>query len=699
MNAFNLSTTILDEIQNHDDFQVVWLCSNNDVPSEFTPFFNDYLKKFHLFTTCDNYIKRFHSERKILLVLKDFFDHLSYFNDLPQIHSIYILDNFSQNVIYEKEKYSKLVHIFTDEHTLIDRVRRDILLTYRNDLPINISHLNEITIQQTLTSLDKTTLLFLWNQLFIYYLVNSPHVDMNKLKIDMIEQCQLEYKNDPPELPKIDQFNSDCTQDNVIQWYTKDSFVYRLVNRAFRTRNIDLICKFRYFIILLFNKLKQLSVEQQGENYKTVYRGQKMKINDLQTLVSNIGHLISTNACMSTSRDQNVAQIYLHSDDEVAVMFEINVRNTRNYIFYPFADISQSSTFLQEQEILFFPGAVFRIDSVEPEDDSTWIIKLSLSNETIEQIEQLLNLLRTNLTCTSFWEDLNRTTSDFKLYPKYYEMLTKKLYTWIDIITNGIGVNLYYLFSNLGNYKKCIEYYKKLLLNKNFIDYPKFIVLNIIIGNNYSSLFEYDNALLHYAIAYSLLDDKHRLTGELYNHIGDVWRATDSFENALSCYNEALEILISHCVTDRHIARIYRKISDVYRKQINYEVAIYYDKKADQLDISSREPSELNHERSLENYQNQLNTQLDLSPIQRADMLYSMGICLMKKGDFPQALEKLLQAKELYENGLPSYNLFVKKLGRLFETMALVYLLLKDNFNALAMWKRSIDVRSSFLAI
>jgi hypothetical protein len=34
--------------------------------------------------------KKFKSEHKIFLVLTDFFDHLSYFNGLPQIQSIYI---------------------------------------------------------------------------------------------------------------------------------------------------------------------------------------------------------------------------------------------------------------------------------------------------------------------------------------------------------------------------------------------------------------------------------------------------------------------------------------------------------------------------------------------------------------------------------------------------------------------------------
>lgn len=49
---------------------------------------------------------------------------------------------------------------------------------------------------------DGNTLLFLWNQLFTYHLVNPAGMDMKELKEEMIEQCRLEYANDQIELKK-----------------------------------------------------------------------------------------------------------------------------------------------------------------------------------------------------------------------------------------------------------------------------------------------------------------------------------------------------------------------------------------------------------------------------------------------------------------------------------------------------------------
>src|SRR5437879_4601697 len=120
MDEFNLSLTTLNEIQNHDDFKVVWFSSNNTYPNELNNLV-DYLEKFDSFKTCDNYIRRFKSERKILLVLIDLFEYLPCFNNLSQIQSIYLLESNLQCKKDKKEKYSKLINIFTDERTLIER--------------------------------------------------------------------------------------------------------------------------------------------------------------------------------------------------------------------------------------------------------------------------------------------------------------------------------------------------------------------------------------------------------------------------------------------------------------------------------------------------------------------------------------------------------------------------------------------------
>ncbi len=219
MSTFNLSSTTLNDIQNHDDYRVVWFSLNKNLPDG-SNYIRDYLEICHSFDACDKYIKNFKSEHKILLVLIELFEHASYFVKQPQIQSIYILktDNENQN------SPSKFIHIFDNEQKLIEKLRQDILLTYRNDFGITKSHLEEIKIELSLINLGTSTSIFLWNQLLLHYLVHSPYTDedMHRWKDEMIKQCRLDYPNDV----NIDHFANDCTLGNVLECYTKPSFVF-----------------------------------------------------------------------------------------------------------------------------------------------------------------------------------------------------------------------------------------------------------------------------------------------------------------------------------------------------------------------------------------------------------------------------------------------------------------------------------------
>lgn len=245
-----LSSTKLDGIQNHDDFQIVWFGLDIYISEELINMV-EFLHQYFTIEECENYIKSVKNDRSILLVLTDFFDCALDFDQYDQIHSIYILNRNQQNIDGKIRNSPKFTQSFNDENILIKRLRYDIVFTYRNDLPISFSSIGNMENDQSLIKLDESTL-FYWNQLFIQYLVNSQNVDMDQLTEQMIEQCRSECKSSTAQLKEIDEFQKYCTLDNILKWYTRASRIYQLVNKAFRTRNIDLICKFRYFIILRY---------------------------------------------------------------------------------------------------------------------------------------------------------------------------------------------------------------------------------------------------------------------------------------------------------------------------------------------------------------------------------------------------------------------------------------------------------------
>ncbi|CAF4271233.1 unnamed protein product, partial [Rotaria sordida] len=176
--------------------------------------------------------------------------------------------------------------------------------------------------------------------------------------------------------------------------------------------------------------------------------------------------------------------------------------------------------------------------------------------------------LLTSITC---WDHFVMKINDWVLLRKYCTILRGKGFLSKDIMANVTSINFYYLFSILGDYEKVIEYYTELLHNEEFIDDQLRIVLIILIGYNYFHLFEFDNALFHYDIALSSLDDNH-----------------------------------------------------ILREQNNYEDAIIYQEQADLIDANDRQISEFDIETSLKYFQNQLDNQSGHSPLQRVNTLYSM---------------------------------------------------------------------------
>ncbi|UJR06736.1 hypothetical protein I4U23_011025 [Adineta vaga] len=84
---------------------------------------------------------------------------------------------------------------------------------------------------------------FVWFELLTDLLFRMKQTE--KSKLDMIEQCRLVYKDNEKE--KITKFQTTYKSVDAIRWYTDDSFLYKLLNKAFRTETFDIIFKFRFF--------------------------------------------------------------------------------------------------------------------------------------------------------------------------------------------------------------------------------------------------------------------------------------------------------------------------------------------------------------------------------------------------------------------------------------------------------------------
>jgi hypothetical protein len=79
-----------------------------------------------------------------------------------------------------------------------------------------------------------------------------------KAKNEMLNVSHQHDKNNIIELERINELEKTYTADKTIFWYTRDSFLYRLLNKAFLIHDIDIIFQFRFIIIDLFQQLTNL---------------------------------------------------------------------------------------------------------------------------------------------------------------------------------------------------------------------------------------------------------------------------------------------------------------------------------------------------------------------------------------------------------------------------------------------------------
>jgi hypothetical protein len=221
---------------------------------------------------------------------------------------------------------------------------------------------------QTISLIDK-------RQPRIFSLALPDTCDSNDNKHDFLIQCRNEYSKDQYTLSKITQFETNYCSEQAVYWYTQDTFVYRIVNKALRSGNTRLINRCRFYIRDLHQQMSYLhqtkyqrDIVQSSQIY---YRGMTLSKVDLNKLV--IGKLITFNSFISASLSRDVAMMFAGN-----VLLQIEVQN-RIGLYAIFHSISDLSHFKHEEEILFSIGNVFRVEDIEKcENNVRWNVKLIL---------------------------------------------------------------------------------------------------------------------------------------------------------------------------------------------------------------------------------------------------------------------------------------------------------------------------------
>jgi len=388
------STRIEPEIDD-DNVCIVWLTNdtNNDIGFYDTrPIKIFYSKNDFIIFICE-------LQTMNVFVILDYTlvsDMLSILDDFAQIIFVYVL-NREQNLIdpvltNAKRSVRQLSNNIND---LFQLITSDINTCVKDSICKNIMDLTEI--EESTSQVKNPS--FIWYHKLIDCLLNLNFPD-NNAKIDLIEYCRQHCSTDDiPAQNQITNFENEYSSENAIRWYTKDSFLFRLLNKTMRTRDINQIFQFRYYIIDLQRQLEYSCSQNNIPQCQTVYRGQQITQLELKKLSKSIGKYISINTYLSTTRKKEVALYFVsESEHEIChIIYEIDIQNVSNI-----ADkrripicVDNFSQFPDEAEVIFPITSTFLVISIEM-IDKLWYMKLKLTDDNE------YNSIKTILSCCTY---------------------------------------------------------------------------------------------------------------------------------------------------------------------------------------------------------------------------------------------------------------------------------------------------------
>lgn len=272
---------------------------------------------------------------------------------------------------------------------------------------------------------------------------------------------------------KVKNFGKNYEARDAIQWYTEDSFVYRLINLASRQQNIKLLFLFGFIIKDIYQQLKRehkrfRTLQSRAGNSRikafTAFRGQLMSDKEIRQLKSdNSVPWVYCNSFLSTDFDANVAKEFLGAPIRASesdagpyrVLFDIEVDTTTKS--RPYADVSLISRFEGETEIIFPFGTRFEKTTMDyDEKEKIYKINLKLNYDYFMKDDALFVYESQRKTLKACMSLLNNATHDMPI--KNISILFNELYNLYPFETEWISA--FEKFCLADQYMKQEEYTK-----------------------------------------------------------------------------------------------------------------------------------------------------------------------------------------------------------------------------------------------
>lgn len=562
-------------------------------------------------------------------------------------------------------------------------------------------------------------------------LIEEDHLCGKKAKYDFLEICQeygllfhegkilknlsyknfilnffLEYLKGSIEQFYVDYFklanivSSNQIQNNAVYLYTRQSFLFYLLNFFFRTENFIGIFKMRYFIYNL-NKQLQWIKKENHKKYKNnmeilkpdkLFRYSKIKKKEFEALKEN--QIIFMRGFVSASEDRNIANAFKYTnnlrEDEIGIVYQINVNKDDEFDdLYYIMDYSESKI---EKEILINEKNYVKIKKIISNHLNNFDISNNPNgNDIFIEVEYINN--------KNFFEK-NILPDKFKEYHENLLRFTKLHYALDDFYLIKILLNLnkyheasacleklHYIESE-SDMKDCPKYAKSIY--SEFSTKENFIIKNNLFAEcwfNIAKLFTnrknkeelFLKALASYEYCREYFEKKkdylnHSIT---LNNKASILKELHKYQESLFLYEESKQILL---------------INKNKIRNVHYYMANTYNNIGTVMELLDRK------QEALDNYILAINTfeNCESKNLMRDYCIYYNNIALLYKNinKLDQAIYYLEKSRQIH---LQNSNLKNFDYALLLHNLASVYKDLKRDQDALKYFIECLNIKQSLM--
>jgi len=606
--------------------------------------------------------------------------------DLPQVKSIYILcQNQTVNTTCTYQ-CTKVKGIFIDVTSICEVIKQALKDHDQNEVSISFANSKNGTTNVSKDNLDCS---FMYTEILKEILLTVEFTDEHFTKF--LTFCRTELSGKTRELKNVDKIQQEYKQHTAIWWYTCETFLYSMLNRALRLMDIDTIVKVGFFVCDLHNQLTLLHAEQFNEhtssNSFTVYRGQGLSQLDFDKMKENTNGLLAFNNFLSTTKDRRVSLKFIRrsviNTDLVPILFIMHIdpmiRRT------PFANITDVSAIKGEEEILFSMHSVFRIRQIKKldSDNTIWEVVLTLTSQNDPQLHALTETVRKETKGSNGWHRLGKLMIKLAKLDQAEELYRSLLRKDEDLDTKADIVHqLGYIYSNQAKHEDAIAYYQTSLeIWKKClpVNHPLLATSYSNIGNVYNRMGEFSKALEYYQTSLEILKKSlpadHPDLATSYNNIGLVYDAIGEYLKALEYFQTSLEMRRKSLPVDHpDLATSYNNIGSVYDAIGEYLKALEY-------------------------YQTSLEMRRKSLPVDHPDLATSynnIGRAYDDMGEYSRALEYYEKSLEMRRKSLPVDH---PDLAASYNNIGGVYDAIGEYLKALEYYQTSIEMGRKCLSV